>query len=62
MHEATPLNRFFEGVADDAGALVLEMLGRRTVADSVAEIRKLEKTRLDRVGTATERTLAGVTL
>ena len=48
------IGEFFECVADEAEALVLEMLGRRTVADSVAEIRTLEQTRLGRPGASTE--------
>ena len=56
------IGEFFECVADEAEALVLEMLGRRTVADSVAEIRKLEQTRLGRAGTATEPAMAGAAL
>ena len=41
--------QFFECLADEAEDLVLEMLGRRTVADSVAQIRSLEQTRLDKL-------------
>ena len=39
---------FFECIAGEADALVLDMLGRRTVADSIAEIRNLERTRIGR--------------
>ena len=42
------IGEFFEGVASEAEALVLDMLARRTVADSVAEIRKLEQMRIGR--------------
>lgn len=37
---------FFDRIAGEADALVLDMLGRRTVANSIAEIRNLERTRI----------------
>jgi Rrf2 family transcriptional regulator, repressor of oqxAB len=40
---------FFECIASEADALVLDMLARRTVADSIAEIRNLERTRSGRL-------------
>lgn len=56
------IGEFFECIADEAEALVLQMLERRTIADSVSEIRSLEQTRLGRVGMATEPTVAGAAL
>src|ERR1700688_3465639 len=43
------IGQFFECLAGEAEGLVLEMLASRTVADSVAQIRKLEMARLDQV-------------
>ena len=37
---------YFECIAGEAETLVLAMLGRRTVAGSIAEIRRLERTRI----------------
>jgi Rrf2 family transcriptional repressor of oqxAB len=39
--------QFFEYLAGEAEGLVLQLLASRTVADSVAQIRKLETERLD---------------
>jgi|GEM_PF-64093 len=44
---------FFGRIAGEADALVLDMLGRRTVADSIAEIRNLERTRIAQSGQQT---------
>lgn len=41
--------QFFEYLAGEAEGLVLQLLASRTVADSVAQIRKLETERLDQV-------------
>ena len=41
--------QFFERLAGEAEGRVLEMLASRTVADSVAQIRKLGMARLDQV-------------
>jgi hypothetical protein len=43
------IGQFFKCLAGEAEGLVLEMLASRTVADSVAQIRKLEMARLDQV-------------